>query len=111
MLSFMFAVLGSVIFWIVYFAISFVGGSITMKHVAPYTFDYFVKGKQHPDVWQHFTPWIIFLGCYTIWPIILIAIIIKFVFGTLFFPGLRKCIGSVANIIPEFEIKKKEETK
>ena len=113
MFTFMFAVLGSVVFWIFFFLVSFVVGSILLKHVAPTAWKTIKDGKRpYSKRWTSLrvdiaSVAIAIVSVYLFWPFILVGIVFWFAIKNIICPSLRKIIISTASIIPEFEIKQK----
>jgi len=116
MFSFAFGVLGSVLFWVVYFVITFIVVSQTLKRMAPLSFTYITTGERNRDsdgdridpggayallVW-HLLLWPLFLVCFILkWLIILI-------FPILLGNILKGALIAANNLVPTVEIKKKE---
>jgi hypothetical protein len=119
MLSFMFAVLGSVTFWAIYGVISLFIGTFFLKRNHENTFEEIVNGWTSVDDFDDF---IIFFGdvlcpfiwVYIFWPIIILWYIIAFIFSLIFKTIIaniiRKAIIFADKATPEisFNIKKKE---
>jgi len=107
----MFGVLGSTIFWALFFIISFVIGSILLKHIAPLSWETIKTGERPASKhWSNLKAdmgsIIIAIICvYLFWPIILAGIILWFVLKLIVGPVLRKLILSSGSIIPDIEIK------
>lgn len=106
MIAFSLKVLSSVIFWIFFFGIGFIFGSIIMKKIAPRTYKFFTTGDRHRFL---YSPEIFFIliGCYIFWPIILFIIVTSWFLVKIFRPTLGKAIEKAANIVPDIEIKRK----
>ena len=69
MFSFMFAVLGSVIFWVVWVLISLIAGTVTLKAITTQTWRFVTTGYKSsylllPEVI------VIVLVCYLFWPLV-----------------------------------------
>ena len=113
MLSFMFSVLGSVVFWVLFFGTGFIVGSIMIKHFAPLTWQTFKTGERPMSKeWRgsKADPVCMVLVCtsiYLFWPILLLGIIIWFLFKSILFPVFRKSAVLAGNIIPDIELKTK----
>jgi len=112
MMLFMLAVLGSVVFWIVYLSVSFVVASVIIKFKSPKSFRYLTTGKPPEgismDDYDEMVPIVLFILSFLFWPIVVTGYIISLLFRIIIGPLLMTAIKTGANIIPEFEIKKKE---
>jgi len=114
-MAFMFGVLGSFIFWVVFFAISLFIGTMILKRYATTTFNQIKTGKDGKDGWSGPLDgldivsicFILFL-IYVFWPVILVALVIGLFFKHLVWNGMRKTIIVVDTIIPVVEFKKKD---
>ncbi len=117
MVSFMFSTLGSLIFWVIFFASSFVIGSILLKHLAPLTWEYIKTGNRpNSERWRSlkaevFPMVIASISIYLLWPFILIGIVIWLSASKIVWPIVRKSIIATSSIIPDIEIKKQENKK
>lgn len=112
MISFMFGVLGSVIFWVVFFIVGFVCGSISFRYCCPLAYKFLVtKETQHSGgkCGDAFSASTLFTIHMILWPIISTLFILKIIMGKALLPMFRKGILIASTIIPEFEIKKKED--
>jgi len=100
MLSFMFGVLGSVIFWLIYGCVSVVIGTALLRYLAREVWEWMKEGS----VCAPFIA-IPFVLC---WPVIgafaTLYVVMKHMVG----PMLIKLFIASGSIIPEIEIKKKE---
>ena len=104
-MSFMFSVLGSVMFWVLFFVTGFVIGSILLKHIAPRTFKHMILGQK--DSWLYGDAvFFILIGCFIMWPIVLVGLSIKFIIGKILWPLFRHGVKKSVSIIPDIEIKK-----
>lgn len=110
MLSFMFGVLGNVIFWLFYIAISLFIGTFILKTKAKEAWRFVKTGKSHfwgkagPDF---FFLTLLLLGIYLFWPIIVLILLLTFILKLILLKGLRKLITTIGDSIPEIEIKQK----
>jgi len=116
MISFMFGVLGSILFWVCFFIVGFFMGTLLLKRIARNTFA-FVTGKQSticPGMEDTMTipTWIllfiILFFIYTCWPIILFLLMIGFIIKNVFWKSFCSTVKWADEIIPNIEIKKKE---
>lgn len=112
MLSFIFSVLGSLIFWAVFFLCSLIIGSTLLKHIAPCAWEAIKTGKmgmskEWPSL-KASAGLAVFaiIGVYLFWPIILVGVALWFVSKNILWPCLRKVILNSGNIIPDFELRK-----
>ena len=117
MLSFMFSVLGSFVFWVLFFVAGFFVGSLLMKNCFPSVFKYITtkerdlcKGYQticRSPVDLIFQAILIML----FWPLVLLYVVIifslKVLFGKILWPSFCKGVEMAASSIPDIEIKKK----
>jgi len=114
MFGFMFGVLGSVMFWVVYFVLSIVAGSLSIKHFAPNTFKFITTGdnsnlrtKKGRKCWKPDMTMLAVIHM-LFWPVIIIGMIlffiIKVVFAQMAWPLIRKSIVAVTDAVPEVEI-------
>jgi len=106
-MGFMVAVLGSTIFWVVYFTVSFMITTVLLKKIAPKTFKYTTTNKiqNNDDSFDILSYICIALFTYLFWSLIILwmIIVMKVIWG--FF---CLCIKTANNIVPEIDIKKKE---
>jgi len=116
MISFMFGVLGSVLFWVIYVCVSFVVTGTLMRFATPTAWKVLTTGEKQ---WaydidgfmnSYYNAWVIWVGTwfFLFWPVILPSLIIYLIFTKITAPLLRQLLIKSGNIIPEFEIKKKE---
>ena len=108
MAAFMISVLGSVIFWIGYFIVGFFISSLLVRYYAPHTFKWITTKEIHRRGEK--PVYIVTCGIFFIlWPIILLILIFYFIITkigwNIFCSGVKKAVS----IVPEFEIKKREE--
>jgi len=69
MFSFMLGVLGSTVFWVLFFAVDFVIGSILLRYMAPETYKLVTEGSEDFDVWNEDLSWVfILIFAYVLWP-------------------------------------------
>ena len=117
-MSFLIGVLGSVVFWIIFFIIEFFIGSVIMKYVAPKTYKYILTGNCQLGSWdtdRYSTPQDYIITAILIMifsPIIIIFKVvmfcIKIVFVRILWPSFRSAVKASAESVPEFEIKKEK---
>lgn len=115
MLGFMLGVLGSGVFWIGYFIVSFVVGSATLKQFAPNTFLLLTTGKDkdynsYYDIEDIIFRVVLALCHMLFWPLIVAAVVLWFIlritFGKIVFPLFCKSIQKSASILPTIKIEK-----
>jgi len=113
MISFIFGVLGSAIFWGIFFSASFVIGSVMLKYIAPLTWQYLKVGKRPkskywPTLDAEIFPMVIAAICiYLFWPVVLVCVVLGFVFSKIIWPIIKKSILSAGALVPDIEIKTK----
>jgi len=114
MISFLFAVLGSVTFWICYFMISIFMGLCMIKHFAPHCFKYIeTKGKENKyggmrncahtvDSFE-----VAVVVCFQIcfWPISLMCLITVWLMKYIVTPISVNILSNIAKLIPDISIK------
>lgn len=110
MVLFMFGVLGSLVFWCVYFIVSFIVGSTLLKRIAPKTFDRVMTGSKE-NAWDSDIGWFfIFVGIYLFWPVWLIYKTMCLMMTWVLLPLMRKSIMAASSVIPDIEVKKRKES-
>ena len=110
-MTFMIGVLGSVVFWVVYFVMGFFCGSLLIKYIAPKTYRFIMTGRGSRDcgIDDH-----VFIALFNMlfWPLIIIAVVMWFamkLFVTkIAWPLFRKGVKASVGLVPDIEIKKKE---
>jgi len=111
MLSFMFAVLGSTLFWVLFIVVGFFAGCLTLRFMAPKTYRRITKEHRLRDEIDDPVPgFVILVAVFLFWPIFLIGAIICFLIRKIFWPLLCKSIAATASIIPDIEIKQHKDT-
>lgn len=114
MVSFMFTVLGSTLFWIGFFVTGFIIGSMVIKVFAKKTWHFILTGEclarrdsilSNP-VDMYFIAFLFML----FWPVVLIFVTIGFFMKRILWPLLRSGIKASGSILPEFEIKQHKDT-
>jgi len=115
MIKFMLGVLGSSIFWFIYFVCTLFIGTILFRHIFPNVFEFFTTGSCEKD--RHKDPddekigyFEVTLACmyiYTCWPLICVGYIIAFSIKILFAHVFRNLVIYANKLIPEFKIVKK----
>ena len=123
MISFLFGVLGSVLFWVVFFAISIFVGTLVFRHIAPHGYNFLITGElTHPDYLNSFSKnstrddspeRVIFLTlmlivCYLLWPFVLIGMAIGFIAKHVLFGSFLNMIKFIDKTVPYIKIVKKE---
>ena len=112
MISFIFGVLGSVLFWAVFGVMGFVLGSVMLKHLFSEVFEFITTGKRY-DRWRpsNTDAFIALFTVFVLWPLVLLWIIVKFIVVTsvkLTWPLFCKAVKVSANIVPKVTIEKEE---
>ena len=114
MLSFMFAVLGSVTFWVIFAVVGFVCATGILRHVAPKTFKWISSGFDKSAVTGYDARgeyiFIMILN-YLFWPFVLafliifgcIKLIFKLLIGPLFMNAFKVTIKAIPKITIERE--------
>ena len=119
MISFIFGVLGSVLFWVVFGVMGFVLGSVMLKHLFSEVFEFITTGKRYDrkctskDRWRpsNTDAFIALFAVFVLWPLVLLWIIVKFIVVTsvkLTWPLFCKAVKVSANIVPKVTIEKEE---
>lgn len=79
MISFMFGVLGSFIFWGGFFIVGMFAGTFTLKKIAPSCYKYIItQGKVNEDYLDVFEVVFIIMAIYLFWPFIVVCLGIWF---------------------------------
>lgn len=121
MLSFMFGVLGSGLFWVAFFVVGFFIGSLVLKHCAKHVYKLITipNFKQDKDgyklIFSDILGYVfIVIGIYLFWPFILpfilIAFVIKHLIMSVVWPLFVKGVKTSVSIVPDIEIKRKEKS-
>ena len=108
-MSFMFGVLGSVTFWIVFGAMGIFVGTLLLRQIAPSVLNWIKEGEKIKDGWWGPPSFFIIIGCFMLWPITLIATLIVFIIRRLLWPLFVKTIRASISLVPDIEIKKKKD--
>ena len=120
MFSFIFAVFGSVTFWIIFAIVGFVCATGIMRHIAPKTYKWVSSGFQTPaDGYGYFLAAeavFAMVLIYLFWPFILIYLVItgciklmgKLVLGPIFVPLFVNAVKGIGKAIPTIKIEKRE---
>jgi len=113
MIEFMFGVLGSGVFWILFFIVGFFAGTLVLKRVAKKTYRFITTGEGHG--WyagqvNGMSLVIILLAVYLFWPVILTALAIGLIVKHVFWKSFCNGVKGVDSIIPDIQFKKKEDT-
>lgn len=108
MLYFMFGVLGSIVFWVVYIFATLFIIALLMKKFAPQSYRWITEGYV-PLYCDEIEFILMFMTYLLFWPFILIGIFIglfcKYIIGL----GIRNIFKKVDSMIPEIQFNKKEE--
>lgn len=110
MISFLFASLFSWMFWLLYFGLSLFIGTVTIKMFAPCFYEYIYKGeRRYSKVGSvlGIEAFFVVLVHFVFWPIVLFCYLIKFMFMKVFLKFGISLLKSVDSIVPDFEIKEK----
>ena len=105
MISFLFAVLGSVGFWAVYFILSIFVATITLKIMAKRTFSFITGGVKHRS-YEHTEYYFMVLIHFVLWPLILAVMLVYLALSKAAWPSLCKAIVSIDKMVPTVEFKK-----
>jgi len=125
MINFMFAVLGSTLFWVGFFVVGFVITTYMYRFVCPNSYNFLIKGKlisNNSDSYFYKYEYsgiddgdrkgaaiLIFILLFLFWPIVLFFILLgysfKFIFGCLLINAIR----STDKIIPTVKFEKSKE--
>lgn len=113
MFSFMFAVLGSIVFWCVYAVATLFVGTFIFKRMAPDSFRSILTGSKQ-SYWNGWHEYVLIAAVnYLCWPVIAIAWLIKtvlcLVFCKLFGPVLQRMIRFADANSPDIRVSFKEE--
>lgn len=111
MFIFMFGVLGSFIFWGVYFLISLIAGTIITKAIAPRIWKFISTGYRNKILLPIFEVFIYLVVIYALWPIFTVAFGIYYFIGFVGKHIVWKPFCSIVKLIdqnmPTVTIKKK----
>ena len=111
MITFMFGVLGSTMFWVVYFVLSVFAVPIILKYSSVHTFNYLVKNGEHYfdcDIWLYVEYTI---AVFVFWPVFAVAITVWIVLSKTLWPMLRTVIIKAHKITPTVVFKKSKKEK
>ncbi len=105
MFGFMFAVLGSGIFWLVYFALNFVIGSVMIRHMAPKAFRWITTGKKPGDEFESVLGVVLIM---IFWQVILAFLItyyaLKIPLVYVVWPIFKQGVTATNKVIPDIKI-------
>ena len=105
MFSFMFGVLGSVIFWISYFGISLFAGTFIMKRLFLIDFNILIgKDKPGGDILYVITP----IVAYLFWPVFIIWYLFKFILVKICIGSFRSAVIFADKNMPEIKVSKQQ---
>jgi len=116
-MNFMISVLGSVVFWIGFFGIGVIAGSVCLKKLFPKSYEIIKTGKDHwgdkPCGVDYFHICMTILFTFTCWFFIAVYFVLKFLLSNLIkkvvWPVLCKIIVSSEKLVPDFKIVKEED--
>jgi hypothetical protein len=113
MIGFLFAFLGSGLFWVFYAVVSFFVGSILIKQFAPHTYTFITTGEVE---YEYETAFYVMIAMFHMifWQIEIVCLALAFVvkyschlfFGKLFWPLFCKGVKASASSIPRIRIDK-----
>lgn len=114
MTSFLFACLGSVVFWGVYFLATLFIGTMVLKYLAPKTFRFIVAGQK--ELWSLIPDMVLIaISIYLFLPFIIICLAIKLLFRLMFRkllgPACKRAIMFADSVNPSLEVKWNEKSK
>ena len=110
----MFGVLGSGLFWVGFFIIGFFAATWILKRIWKNAFN-FIIGKRNGIFYNAMDgeDWLILIFIliliYLFWPFILAGMVIVFIFKNVLWKSFCKAVKAADSIIPDIEIKKREE--
>jgi len=113
MIEFMFGVLGSVVFWIGFFVVSFFAGTLVLKRIAKKAYG-FIMGERDSAFYYSMDGgcWvaliILLIGIYLFWPIILVVLAIGFIVKHILWRSFCNVVKFVDSIIPNIKFEKRE---
>jgi ABC-type antimicrobial peptide transport system permease subunit len=103
MFSFMFGVLGVIIFWGIYIILSFVIAIIAAKFVVEKKhWKEFKEGKDNQVILIPIVAWMV------LWPILIILLFVKYIFTSILLVLLRKVVLAIDSAIPTIKIEREE---
>lgn len=109
MIGFLFASLGSLMFWAVYFMISLFVGTFFIRKFAPRTLHYIKTGyfsRGCDSKWEYIA---VAVSNYLFWPFILIGVLFaiawKFVTESLIAPAFRAVFNFADKVTPNIDVK------
>ena len=113
MINFMFAVLGSTLFWVGFFVVGFFVGTLVLKKVAKSIYDFIIGKEEYNPFGPYCVDYVpivaILLLCYLFWPVILLVLSIGFIVKHIFWKSFCKAVKSVDSIIPTVKFEKSED--
>lgn len=115
MISFMFSILGSVMFWCIFIPVNFVIGIIVQRVVdpdslKPFTHNEQICGRDEPTGESYLGSILMIIICTLFWWLIILCLIIWKI-GCLISPIFISIIKKAVNIVPNIEITTKENKK
>ncbi len=117
MFTFMFGVLGSVIFWVSYFGLSLFAGTFILKKVSPDSFKRLIGTYEKPvrSRWEEEeddVAWFfLVLIVYLFWPMFLAFYLLKFILVKICIGSFRSAVIFADKNMPEIKISKQQEDK
>ena len=108
MTSFLFATLGSVTFWVLYFVLSIFMLVIVTKTIAPRTHSYITGGERHRS-YEYIDYTLLTIVNFIFWPFVMIGVICYFGGAKIGIPLLRKAFIAIDKLIPTIKFEKKED--
>ena len=115
MSEFMFSVLGSVIFWILFFVVGFFAGTMVLKRINKKVFDFLIGKRGCPfdeSSCMGELDWVrlifLLIVIYLFWPIILVVLAIGFIIKHVLWKSFCSGVKAVDSVIPDIQFKKKD---
>lgn len=112
MMSFMFAVLGSFVFWGVFGLIGLIIGTMFLKRMAPKTWEFVTTGEKTCSLW-----WpdliVILIVCYVFWPVVALGfgvyLFVKYVLKWIAWTPFCTLVKFIDKNTPTIDVKIKED--
>ncbi len=112
MIEFMFSVLGSVVFWILFFVVGFFAGTLVLKKLSKDLYGFIIGKNANPygSFGLNYIPVIVILFfIYLFWPIILAIMAIGFIIKHVLWKSFCSGVKAVDSVIPDIQFKKRED--
>ena len=109
MLSFMFAVLTSVMFWVAFFMVGFFVGVAIIKAKCPNLLAFITGDSDYWDNLKYPPPAFCATAIFVFWPIVLLWFLFGFLFKFIVGPIFMNLIKKTASIIPTVKFDKEKE--